>query len=215
MRGIIVALEGIDGSGLTTHSRLLASRLSGVGLRAVYTKEPTGGPVGQLIRQLLASGRPDPRVAALLFAADRAWHLSQDPSLPGGVLGALEQGYVVVMDRYKYSSIAYQGASGADPGWLWEVNSFAPEADVIVFIDVPVEVAVARVMSREVKEGYETERFLRAVKEAFEGVLREAEARGARVLRLSQVRDGKVMDVEAFSSLLFDKVSALLEESRR
>ena len=98
-QGVLIALEGIDGSGLTTHSKLLVEALNELGYRAVYTKEPTHGPIGQVIREMLKS-RPDPRVLALLFAADRIWHLVEDPSLPGnGVLGALRQGYIVVTDR--------------------------------------------------------------------------------------------------------------------
>ncbi|ADL19761.1 Putative thymidylate kinase [Acidilobus saccharovorans 345-15] len=214
MKGAIVALEGIDGSGITTHSKLLAQRLSSMGYRAIYTKEPTEGPVGQVIRQLLAQGRPEPRLAALLFAADRSWHLCCDPSLPGGVMGALEQGYVVVMDRYKYSSIAYQGASGADPGWLWEVNSFAPEADLLIFIDVPVEVALSRVAERQRREGYEVEGFLRRAKERFYEVLAQAEARGVTVVRLSQVKDDRPLSVDEFSSLVLEEALRFLKTLR-
>lgn len=196
-----MAFEGLDGSGLTTHSRRLVQALSSAGLSAVYTKEPTEGPVGTLIRQALG-GRPlNPRSMALLFAADRAWHIYEDPSLPGGgLLRALESGYVVVSDRYKYSSIAYQGAAGADTRWLWDINSFAPEADAIIFIEVPLDVVMERLRNRARLESYESEEFLSRVRSAFDAVLEEAASRGSEVIRLRQVRDGSPVSVDEFAS---------------
>ncbi|GAB6148224.1 dTMP kinase [Stetteria hydrogenophila] len=147
--GVLVAVEGVDGAGVTTLSRILAGALARLGLRAVYTKEPTGGPVGRLIREALVGGGVDARLAALLFAGDRLWHLASDPGLPGGsgVLGALGRGYVVVSDRYKYSSIAYQGrVAGYD--WVWQVNAYAPPAHVVVYVDVDAGTALERLRAR-------------------------------------------------------------------
>ncbi len=208
MAGTLIAFEGIDGSGLSTHSRLLAEALKAVGCKSVYTKEPTDGPVGQIIRSQLSSASPDAVLMALLFAADRAWHLLSDPTLPGrgGVIGALEAGYVVVTDRYKYSSIAYQGTAGAPLEWLWEVNSFAREADMVVYIDVPVEVAMARVQERGRREAYERAGFLSSVKMTFEGVLEEATRRGVRVLRVKGIEGGAVRPIEEVSREIVERV---------
>ncbi|MGC9209989.1 MAG: dTMP kinase [Acidilobus sp.] len=212
MAGALVAVEGIDGSGLTTHSRLLAQSLTSVGIRSVYTKEPTEGPLGQVIRSQLAEPSPDPTLMALLFAADRAWHLRSDPSLPGGkgVLGAIEQDYVVVCDRYKYSSIAYQGAAGVSQDWLWSLNSFAREADIIVYIDVPVDVALSRITERPRREAYERTDFLLRVKAKFDEVLRRAAEMGVRVVKVSGVKDGEERPIGEVSQEILRAVVELL-----
>ncbi len=212
MSGCLIAVEGIDGSGLTTHSRLLARRLSEIGLAAVYTKEPTEGPAGQVIRQLLALGGTDPWTMALLFAADRIWHMTSDPSLPGGagVERALELGYIVVSDRYKYSSIAYQGALGAESAWLWEINARAKEANIIVYIDVPVEVSIRRLMMRDKKEAYENAAVLTKVKEMFEQVLAEAARKGSSVIRVMGVRGTVERSVDEVNAEIVRKVLEVL-----
>ena len=196
LAGALVAVEGIDGSGLSTHSRLLSERLKEFGLRAVYTKEPTDGPVGRVVRDMLSQPSPNPWLMALLFAADRLWHMHYDPSLPGvGVEGSLREGYIVVTDRYKYSSIAYQGAMGVPRDWLWQVNAAAREADVIIYIDVPVDIAMARIARRSRREAYEDPSLLAKIKIEFEEVLSEAARRGAVVLRFRGVDGGREKDV--------------------
>ncbi len=208
MKGALIAVEGIDGSGLTTHSRLLSGALTLAGCPSVYTKEPTDGPIGQVIRSQLSSQSPDPILMALLFAADRAWHVKSDPGLPGrrGIEGAIELGYLVVTDRYKYSSIAYQGAAGAADSWLWEVNSFAREADIVVYIDVPVEVSLARLSARGRREAFERADFLIAVKRRFEEVLRAAEARGVIVTRVKGAEGTSERPAEEVSREIFRAV---------
>ena len=212
VKGALIAVEGIDGSGLTTHSRLLADALTSAGCPSVYTKEPTDGPIGQVIRSQLSGQSPDPVLMALLFAADRAWHVFHDPTLPGGrgMEGALGLGFLVVTDRYKYSSIAYQGAAGVPTAWLWELNSFAREADIIVYIDVPVELSVARLSARGRREAFERAEFLVAVKRRFEEVLRGAEARGVRVLRVRGAEGGSARPVEEVSQEVFRGVTDAL-----
>ncbi|MGC9071482.1 MAG: dTMP kinase [Acidilobus sp.] len=215
MAGALIAVEGIDGSGLTTHSRLLAESLASAGLRSVYTKEPTEGPVGQLIRSNLLTSSPDPTLMALLFAADRSWHLKSDPALPGGrgVLGAIELGYVVITDRYKYSSIAYQGAAGVGVDWLWSLNSFAREADVLVYIDVPVHVALSRISARSRVEAYERSEFLLRVKQHFEGVIRRASELGVHIVRVSGVRGVQERSIVEVSREITETVRAFLSNA--
>jgi len=154
----MVAVEGIDGAGLTTHSRLLAERLMELGLSAVYTKEPTRSPIGKLVRSILVEGlagldRQD--VLALLFAADRFYHLYEEKMLCGrGVLECVLNGYIVVLDRYKYSSLAYQTSVGRAPLDLEEalmLVSMAPPPHVLVYLDVDVEEAVRRIRARRSK----------------------------------------------------------------
>ena len=216
LAGALVAVEGIDGSGLSTHSRLLSERLKGLGLRAVYTKEPTDGPVGRVVREMLSQPSPNPWLMALLFAADRLWHMHYDPSLPGvGVEGSLREGYIVVTDRYKYSSIAYQGAMGVPREWLWQVNAAAREADVIIYIDVPVDVAMARIARRSRREAYEDPSLLAKIKLEFEEVLSEAARKGAAVLRFRGVDGGREKDVGELNEEILDGLLEVLRDTAK
>ena len=211
LAGALVAVEGIDGSGLSTHSRLLSERLNGLGLRAVYTKEPTDGPIGRVIREMLAQPSPNPWLMAVLFAADRLWHMYHDPSLPGvGVEGSLREGYIVVTDRYKYSNIAYQGAMGVPRDWLWQVNAAARDADVIIYIDVPVDVAIRRISARSRREAYEDPSLLAKVKGEFEEVLAEAASRGVTVLRFRGVEGGREKGVDELNEEILGRLLEVL-----
>jgi len=158
--GFLVAFEGLDGSGVSTHSRLLVEVLRRVVVdgwyRVVYSKEPTGGPIGFLIWQILQGYLPEgfkrPDILAHLFVADRLYHLYED-SVTGsarGVVEAVAAGYIVVLDRYKYSSIAYQAAPL--PGgrtltidYLEAINSLAPPPHILVYLDTPPEEAMKRI----------------------------------------------------------------------
>jgi dTMP kinase len=157
-RGYLIALEGVDGAGKTTQARLLTRWLGKVGVKAVYTYEPTDGPVGRLVRKHLAGRlRFSEEVAALLFAADRVEHLNTV------IRPALMRGVTVVSDRYLHSSIAYQSASTGRRRWVEQINSLAPEPDLSIFIDIPVETALKRLRVRR-SEIYERRKFLRSVR---------------------------------------------------
>ncbi len=204
-RGILIAVEGLDGSGLTTHSRLLVLKLVSQGYRSVYTKEPTNGPIGNIIRQFLATGS-DHSTLALLFAADRLWHYTLDPALPGGgIKGALERGYIVVSDRYKYSSLAYQGTF-AGYEWVKLINSRAPEADIIVYIDTSIEVNLSRLGLRSRRELYESRERLTMIKRTFEKVLEEAERQGSIVIRVQGSSEEGERPTDDVSRDIFDGV---------
>ena len=154
--GVFVVVEGIDGSGSTTHTKLLGKALRQRGLKVVETCEPSAGPIGALIRQVLqrrlfvadASG---PRefawsTMALLFAADRMDHLDST------VVPALREGAVVLSDRYDLSSLAYQSVTAPSGEkvvpWIRELNAAALRPDLTIVIDVPVEVAEERRRAR-------------------------------------------------------------------
>jgi len=154
--GFFVVVEGIDGSGSTTHTKLLGKALRQRGLKVVETCEPSPGPIGALIRQVLqrrlfVADATGPRAfawstMALLFAADRMDHLDST------VVPALREGAVVLSDRYDLSSLAYQSVT-APTGekvvpWIRELNAAALRPDLTVVIDVPVEVAEERRRSR-------------------------------------------------------------------
>lgn len=141
MTGRFVAFEGGEAAGKSTQATRLADRID-----AVRTREPGGTPAGEAIRALFldpATGALDPRTEALLMAADRAQHAATV------IRPALDAGRHVVTDRYLYSSVAYQAhARGLDPTEVRDLSLWATaglEPDLVVFLDVPVEVARERV----------------------------------------------------------------------
>ncbi|MFH1278718.1 MAG: dTMP kinase [Candidatus Eisenbacteria bacterium] len=157
--GLFIAFEGLDGAGTTTQARLLADRLESEGFPVHLTKEPSEGPVGNLISLVLkrrlvspSVGRPlDPfpdELLALLFAADRIDHLHAE------ILPKLREGTVVISDRYLLSSYAYQSL-GCDLKWVREVNAHALLPDITFLIDVPAPVCIRRIE----KARWETELF--------------------------------------------------------
>lgn len=142
-RGPLIAVEGIDGSGTTTLVRGLAIELGTRGWRAHATHEPSDGPVGRLLREMLAGRhRPvDDITLGLLFAADRADHVQRE------VEPARAAGSIVLSDRWYHSSLAYQGA-GETRAWIHELNRNAPIPDLTLFVDIPPAIAAQRRASR-------------------------------------------------------------------
>ncbi len=166
-KGLFIVVEGIDGSGKGTQTRLLQHWLEERGLKVYTTKEPTNGRIGSLLRQSLKAGCLEPEVEALLFAADRKEHSSL-------ILKELNKGRVVVSDRYLPSSLAYQGAHGLDIDWIKKINHFAIKPDVTFILDLTPENALERINSRGREMDYlEAVDFLKRVRDIY---LREGDA---------------------------------------
>jgi len=152
---MFIVFEGVDGSGKSTHARLLADWLRGRGKGVFLTMEPTEGRIGQLIRDVLSGKiKVDPKTLALLFCADRVEHVNQ-------IREALDKGDIVISDRYYHSTVAYQAAQGVDRKWLLELNSFAPEPDIVVFLDLDPAAGEKRARSGEI---FERKEFLAKVR---------------------------------------------------
>ena len=159
-QGIFICIEGLDGSGKTTHAHRLVRNLQKHGIDAIYTTEPSKGELGTFIRGIILEGKKRvPRVIeALLFALDRIEHFEKD------VKPALKDGKVVVSDRCVYSSLAYQGAAGLNLKWIEEINKFALPPDLALYINVPPEVVVKRIRRKKsVMERLETQRRVQKV----------------------------------------------------
>ena len=198
-RGLFIVLEGPDGAGISTQTALLHSALVQRGLRAVATKEPTGGPIGAVIRQALSHRLDYPPnepvgddVMALLYAADRLDHLRAD------IVPRIDKGTHVVCDRYRLSSYAYQGLTLGQE-WVRTLNSRSIAPDLTFFIDVPPEVSQQRIASRGgYIELYEREERLRPIYANYLSLVEEAKALGERVV----VVDGKQGISEVAQTLL-------------
>lgn len=167
-QGIFLALEGIDGSGKSTQSQLLAERLASLGLPCHITQEPTDAPIGRLIRQILTGEwTADSRVTASLFTADRLDHLL---NANNGLCQKIADGTNVICDRYYFSSYAYQSVD-MPLDWLLAANRPAAELlrpTLTLFLDVPVARALARIQAgRGRTELYEKEERLLAVRQQY------------------------------------------------
>ena len=167
-KGKFFVLEGIDGSGKSSQVGPLVGRLEGLGLRCRADREPTGGPVGSLIRQIF-TGRvtADNRVIAALYAADRIDHLVNEVD---GLCAAIGQGITVVSDRYYFSSYAYHSVD-VDMDWVIQANALSAQLlrpTLTVFLDVPVDVALERIRkNRFVEEIFDHEDRLRRTRELY------------------------------------------------
>jgi dTMP kinase len=160
-RGFFIVFEGIDGSGKSTHIERLLMRLWERKLDVFRTREPTDGRIGQLIREYAQGGRRllSPETEALLFAADRREHCKK-------IREALDAGKVVVSDRFLHSSLAYQGAAGADLDWIRELNRSALKPDLSILLDIDPDASLRRVKGRK-KTVFEEGEYLRRVRELY------------------------------------------------
>ena len=163
--GILIAFEGIDGTGKSTQCRMLGEFLNGKGIANISFAEPTKGEWGLKIRHLLSQGRNgvSPEEELEWFLNDR----KEDVEL--NINPALKAGKVVLMDRYYYSTAAYQGALGFDPQKIRKDNEkFAPLPDrVLIFHNSP-EKSLQRIeISREKKSAFEKRDYLIDVQNIF------------------------------------------------
>lgn len=158
-RGSFIVFEGIDGSGKSTHIRLLCRDLRQQGHDVIWTSEPSQGSIGRFIREYSKhrGRRLPPEVEALLFAADRFDHVKRI------IEPAIEGGRIVVSDRYVHSSLAYQGAEGASLEWIRELNRFAPRPELCILLDVSPETGLGR-MRRRRRTIYEVYTFQQRVR---------------------------------------------------
>ncbi len=188
-KGALLAFEGIDGSGKSTQARRLAQWLRAQGRTVLLTREPTDGPHGRRIREARFTQRLSPSEELEAFLQDRRQHVTEE------IAPALARGEVVVVDRYYYSTVAYQGARGLDAGELLAANrAFAPKPDLVVLVDVTPQAALARIGARgEGQDLFETEAALTDVRQRFLALAAEPHVR---------VIDGSGSEDEVFSRVL-------------
>ncbi|MES2503996.1 MAG: dTMP kinase [Myxococcota bacterium] len=162
---MFIALEGIDGSGHTTQATALAEALKRRGRKVFVTAQPSSGLIGKIIRDFLQGKVTQedhfPEALALLFAADRLHHISNE------IKPKLEQGIDVICDRYVLSSWVYQGLEVSED-WVRRINQFALLPDLTLLIDTPLSEATQRREARGgVVEIFETQDLQRTIRERY------------------------------------------------
>lgn len=164
-RGILIAMEGIDGTGKSTQLSLLGRYLRDRGCPVIETREPTSGPWGRRIRELyIDRGKCSLEQELEMFIEDRRQHVRE-------VIGpGLAAGRVVLTDRYYFSTAAYQGAAGIDPAEVFARNSFAPRPDLVIMLTMAPEKSLVRIRESRGDElnDFEREDQLRRVAELFD-----------------------------------------------
>ena len=200
--GRLIALEGLDGSGKSTQVRLLSQRL-GVTRPVCETYEPTDGPIGAQIRMVLGHRvQVSAMTLAALFAADRADHLGHPQT---GIVAHLKRNTDVITDRYYLSSFAYQGMS-VDWSWIERMHAHCVRPELICFVDVPVDVCLARI---ERGRGGQTDLF-----ENRTALTQARESHLTAIKRLRQSGDRiEIVDGDAASDEVHQRIWAVVENT--
>jgi dTMP kinase len=163
-KGLLIVFEGVDGSGKSTQVELLARKLARKGLDVRTLREPTREKWGEKIRELSKSKNSvSPENELKLFVRDRKENVKKN------IKPALDSGLVVILDRYFYSTLAYQGAKGIPLEKIRQLHrKFAPRPDIVFILDVPVSQSLRRIKDRPVIYPlYEDKDYLRKVREIF------------------------------------------------
>lgn len=193
-KGLLITFCGLDGCGKTTQIENLKDWMQELGVEPYLTKQPTpfvrqSAIFRNYMDQPSHSGF-DYRSLSLLAASDRVQHSNQV------IYPLLEQGEVVISDRYFYSCIANLRARGyREDQWIYEVSGFIPKPDLAFFLDIDVETAVKRVRSRAEEKG-------RYIDMALQSALREE------YLQLAKMNGGIVLRTAAAPEETFCQIQS-------
>jgi dTMP kinase len=173
-KSFFIVIDGIDGAGTTTHSSLLAGFLKSKKFKVHLTQEPSSSEIGELLRKFLKNKEVPPSTDALLFAADRTLHYINE------IKKKLDDGYIVISDRYIESSIIYQSTQSdkISVEWVKEINKFAGEPNLTIILDIDPKISLAR-KTQENLEKFENTPFLNRVRKLY---LKRAELNGYNVV---------------------------------
>ena len=194
-KSFFVVLEGIDGSGTTTHSKLLYGFLKLLNLKVHLTQEPSNNEIGLLLRKFLNNKEIPPSTDALMFAADRDLHYKSE------IKPKLDQGYIVISDRYVESSLIYQSLQSEEISldWVKVINKFAAPPDLTIILDIDPKISLSRKMQEDL-EKFEDTTFLDRVRELY---FSRAETNGYHLINtddIIEIVQGKIQKV-VFESL--------------
>ena len=163
-KGILVVFEGIDGSGKSTQAEILLKRLQEEDFDVVYFREPSKGKWGRKIKKkALHPDSLSPEEELDLFLKDRRENVEKN------LKPALQRKRIVILDRYYYSTIAYQGAKGIDEKLIRTMNEeFVVEPDLVFIFDIDPQKGLERIEDRKKKDWlFEREDYLVKVREIF------------------------------------------------
>lgn len=193
--GRLIVLEGLDGAGTTTQAKRVADHL---GAASHLTRQPSDGPIGRLIREMLTGAHSIPgqslsqNTFGLLFAADRLDHQQRE------VEPALHAGKTVISDRWYHSSFAYQG-TGAERDWISTLNARARRPELTIFLEVRPEVAAKRrAAAKRRQELFEDLQMQVEVEAGYRATLAELRAAGERI----ECVDGEMPEDAVFAAIL-------------
>ncbi len=166
--GFLVVIEGIDGAGKSGICKSLAAYCAAEGIAHVTSREPTDSQYGRKLRESGATGRLSLQEELHLFLLDRREHVTRL------ITPYMDEGIVVILDRYYLSTAAYQGARGADSEAILRENElFAPEPDLALLLDVPPAAGLSRVRIRgDIPNEFERESALGDARAIFLGITR-------------------------------------------
>lgn len=182
--GRFIAVEGTDGSGISTQAALLRDWMIKQELEVLLTKEPTTGPIGMVIRQALTKRIEfgSEEIMTLLFAADRLDHEFNE------IQRNLKESVNVISDRYYLSSLAYQ-SEHLSMDWIWQLNLHARRPDLVIYLEVPPRIVEKRMArKRWALELYEDTDNLVKVRERFECGIKLLLEEGIEVVRVDGTR---------------------------
>lgn len=163
-KGRLIVFEGIDGAGKSTQAKMLARKLKARGRVVASFREPSRSRWGRELRaKAKIAGSLTPAEELDLFLKDRKDHVVRN------IRPALAAGEIVILDRYYFSTIAYQGAKGLDPVRIRRMNErFAPRPDLVFILDLGAETGLARIAGRKTRDIlFERRAFLRRVRRIF------------------------------------------------
>ena len=192
---MLINLEGIDGCGKSTQSQLLMDEFEKNDEKTILLKEPTNGKYGRKLWEML-SGKIEATTEEILelFVMDRKEHVDQK------INPALNEGKIVLMDRYYYSTMAYQAAAGIDVKRIRKDNEFAPKPDIVLVFDLTADLAMKRVRGHSVADVFEKEEHLEKVRKAY--------------LNLEDDPLVRIIDATRTPEEIFDEVWKLVSEVR-
>ena len=208
MKGLLITFEGIEGSGKSSQMAALAESLVQKGRKVLKTREPGGTKLGEGIRNLLLDARHqdmDPKAELLLYLASRVQHLKEV------ILPALQQGRVVLCDRFSEATLAYQGyGRGLELDKIKSLLRYATDGrkpDLTILLDVEARQGLLRIGGRTSKDRLERER-IEFYEKVRQGYLKLAETNPRRIIIIDANRN-----FEKVASQILEIVETFLEKN--
>ncbi|MBP3925038.1 dTMP kinase [bacterium] len=165
LKGTLVCVEGIDGSGKSTQLALLRDWLKSIGQDVIFTEWNSSPLISQTTKLAKKKNLLSPRTFSLLHAVDFADRLKQV------IAPALKAGFIVLADRYAYTAFARDAARGVDPNWVRNVYDFAIKPDLAIYFDIDPKDAMERICFNRAPKFYEAGMDLKLSSDPYESYI--------------------------------------------